>query len=80
VLAVAENNSDIAVTIHNSGSGMTVSPHNLRTLTDGIEEMIRLPDEERHRMGQAGRAWALAHATTEVCLPRLVDIIEGLGR
>ncbi|MEA2235584.1 MAG: hypothetical protein QOC81_308 [Thermoanaerobaculia bacterium] len=80
VLATALPDSDTAAVILGSGAGVVVAPDDPAVLADAIRSMKRLSLEVRQRMGCAGRDWALASVTTDVCLPRLVDIIEGVAR
>lgn len=79
VLALALPHSDTAAMVLGSGAGTVVEPDDPKLLADAIRTMTRLSREERQRMGSAGRAWALANVTTEVCLPHLVRIVEAAG-
>lgn len=73
-LACAE--SDLARVVNTSGCGWTVAPGD----ADGLEQLFRiilhLKSSELARMGSLGRQYALAHFSTEACLPRLVTVIE----
>lgn len=79
VLALALPDSDTAAVVLGSGAGMVVEPDEPKLLADAIRTMTLLSREERQRVGNAGRAWALANVTTEVCLPHLVRIVEAAG-
>jgi glycosyltransferase involved in cell wall biosynthesis len=57
-----------------------VEPDNPDALRDAIWAMTRLRSEERRRMGNLGRAWAMTNATAEVCLPRLIGIMESVAQ
>jgi glycosyltransferase involved in cell wall biosynthesis len=80
VLAMAQPGSDTAATILASGCGVLIPPDDMRALADAIGAMKGLPGEERQRMGRAGRAWAMANVVSEVCLPRLIAVVEGERR
>jgi colanic acid biosynthesis glycosyl transferase WcaI len=80
VLALALAGSDTAAAVLASGAGLVVEPDDAGALAKAIRAMMRLPPEERQRMGKAGRAWAMANVTAEVCLPRLIDIVESEAR
>jgi colanic acid biosynthesis glycosyl transferase WcaI len=78
VLAVALPGSDTATVVLDSGAGVLVEePDSPAALVDAIRAIRRLSREERQRMGSAGRAWAIANVTAEVCLPRILRIVEG---
>jgi glycosyltransferase involved in cell wall biosynthesis len=80
VLALAVAGSDTADAVLASGAGVVVEPDDPGALAQAIRSMKRLPREERQRMGRAGRAWAMANVTTEVCLPRMIAIVESVAR
>jgi glycosyltransferase involved in cell wall biosynthesis len=80
VLAVALPDSDTARTIRMSGAGVMVEPDNPPALAKAIRGIVGHSGEERRRMGNAGRAWAMANVTAEVCLPQLLRIVEEEGR
>jgi len=80
VLATALPDSDTAAVVLGSGAGVVVAPDDSKALADAIGSMARLSREERQRMGSAGRAWAMMNVTAEVCLPRLLRIVEGEAR
>jgi glycosyltransferase involved in cell wall biosynthesis len=80
VVALAVADSDTAATVGTSGAGMVVEPDDPGSLAQAIRVMSRLPREERQRMGSAGRAWAMVNVTKEVCLPRLIDLVERVAR
>jgi len=80
ILATALPESDTAAAIQTSGAGVVVEPDDPVALAAAIRATKRLPRDERERMGRAGRTWAMVNVTTEVCLPRLIDIIENCAR
>jgi glycosyltransferase involved in cell wall biosynthesis len=80
IVAAALPDSDTADMVHASGAGVVVAPDDPRALAAAILAMAASPAEERRRMGGAGRAWALANVTRDVCLPRIVGIIESEAR
>jgi glycosyltransferase involved in cell wall biosynthesis len=79
VVAAAMDDSDTAAAVRASGAGVVVPPDDTQALAAAIRAMRGRSPEERQRMGAAGRAWALANMTREVCLPRLIAVIEEQG-
>jgi colanic acid biosynthesis glycosyl transferase WcaI len=80
VIAVALADSDTAAVIHASGAGVVVEPDDPKALAAAIGAMAQRTREERQRMGKTGRAWAMTNVTPEVCLPRIIDIMESAAR
>jgi len=80
ILAVARPESDLARVVNASACGWIVAPGD----ADGLEQMLRtilhLRSSELTRIGSQGREYALAHFSTEACLPRLVRVIENATR
>lgn len=72
--AVAAGNDPV----NEAGCGMTVEPDDAQAIARGIRALLTLPDDERHAMGQRGKAFVLAHLTYPVlgqrfltaCMPR----------
>lgn len=80
VIAATLKDSDTAAAIRASGAGVVVEPDDPRALAAAILAVAQLSREERQRMGMAARTWAMASMTTDVCLPRLLSIVEGASR
>ena len=80
ILALARSESDLARVVNTSGCGWTVEPED----ADGLEQLFRtilpLESSELTRMGALGREYALAHFSTEACLPRLVTVLENAAK
>lgn len=76
VIALALPDSDLAKTIEQSGCGWVVLPDQPKELADKIREVVRLPALELAQRGQAGREYALKNFTGEVCLPKVIRVLE----
>ena len=76
VLALAYPESDIAHIITQTDCGWVVIPDRPDLLAARIHEIHQLPHDELLRRGQAGRVYALAHATDQVCLPAVIDVLN----
>lgn len=76
ILTLACPESDLARIVNTSGCGWTVAPED----ADGLEQLFRTilhyEGSELARIGSLGREYALAHFSTDACLPRLVAVIE----
>ncbi len=61
--------------IDQAQAGITVKPGNVRALADGIEQLAQLPIEERHAMGERGRAYVEAHHNFSALGVRLEQLL-----
>jgi glycosyltransferase involved in cell wall biosynthesis len=66
--------------VADSGCGLTVAPEDPAAVADGLRRLAALPAEERHAMGQRGRAYVLAHHTYPVLAQRFIDAVESPAR
>lgn len=76
ILALAMPQSDIARIIEESGCGWVIAPDQPALLAAQLRTVVTLDPIERDRRGQAGRRYALQNLTSEVCLPRVISILE----
>jgi colanic acid biosynthesis glycosyl transferase WcaI len=76
VIALALPQSDLARIIERSGCGWIVEPDQPEQLAVKVEEVMAMEPAELTGLGQAGREFALRHLTREVCLPRVIDVLE----
>ena len=76
VIAMALAQSDLGNIIDRSGCGWVVEPDDSRMLATKIREVMAMDPAELERRGEAGREFALANFTREVCLPKVISIIE----
>jgi colanic acid biosynthesis glycosyl transferase WcaI len=76
VIALALPESDLAKTIQLAGCGWVVDPDQPELLANKIREVAQLPDCELTRLGTAGRDYALQHFVREICLPKVVRVVE----
>jgi glycosyltransferase involved in cell wall biosynthesis len=80
VLAQALPDSDLAHTIREAGCGWVVEPDRPEILADTIRQIMALPRDELRRLGQAGRDYALRHLTRSACLPKVIEVLESVGK
>lgn len=59
-----------------SGCGLSVPPGQAQAVAQGLLKLLALPAPERQRMGQAGRAFVLAHHAWPVLAQRFVHALE----
>ena len=79
VIALALPQSDLAEMVERSGCGWVVEPDQPEQLAAKIKEVMAIEPSERTRRGQAGRMFALRNLTREVCLPKVIAILEAAG-
>jgi glycosyltransferase involved in cell wall biosynthesis len=70
-----------------AGAGLACSPADAAALADAVRQLHALSENERQRMGEAGRAYHDAHYAPAVLTPRLVahlqqavDLARSAGR
>jgi glycosyltransferase involved in cell wall biosynthesis len=80
VVAVAFDDSDTAAAIRDAGAGVVVPPEDPLALADAIRRVAQMPAAERRQMGESARQWAMANVAAEACLPRLLEVIERVGK
>jgi glycosyltransferase involved in cell wall biosynthesis len=76
VLAVARAESDLANIIRESGCGWVVEPGDSEQLAKRMRAAALMDRPELARMGLLGRKYALAHFSTEACLPEAIGVME----
>ncbi len=76
VFAIVLPESDTAQVINDAGCGWVVSPDNVNQLAEKIKELSTTPLNVLEKMGLLGRAYALNNFTTEVSLPKIIEIIN----
>jgi len=79
VIALAIPGSDIADLIDQSRCGWVVDPNCPDLLAAKIKEVTMLEPAERKRRGDMGRDYALRNFTKEICLPKVIQILEAAG-
>jgi len=80
VVAAVLQESDSALAMHNAGAGKVVEPDSVDQMAQAILAMSQLSTERLHRMGLAGRAYALRNFTSRSNLPQVVQIVEKAAR
>jgi colanic acid biosynthesis glycosyl transferase WcaI len=76
VLAIAHPESDLAKLVNASGCGWVAEPGAHEALANQIIAVAALDRLELTRIGSLGRQYALTHFSAEVCLPRLIAVVE----
>lgn len=76
ILALALKGSDVAGIVERARCGWVVEPDQPHLLVTQIKNVYALSREELNARGQAGRDYALKNLTKEICLPRVIDILE----
>lgn len=75
ILALAVPDAELASLVTRSGCGWVIEPDRADLLAEKIKEIKLKKPDELGRLGQAGRAFALANLTQGVCLPKLVNLL-----
>lgn len=78
VLAICDHNSEIARIINSSDCGWFLQPEKLHEVNNIIETIINLPESALQQKGAYGREHALKNFTSEVCLPKVIDVINSV--
>ena len=76
VIALALPHSDLAEAIEQSGCGWVVPPDQPEQLSTRIREILKLPKSELIQRGISGHAYALSNFVGEVCLPKVIHVLE----
>lgn len=76
VLASVDQDSATKRILEEEQCGMTVAPDNKDALIQGLLSFARMSKEERTKMGQNSRDYAMNHLTREVNLRKVVDTIK----
>ena len=76
ILATALPESDLARLMRLAGCGWCVEPDRPELLAEGLRGVAALGDDERHRLGTAGRTFVLTHLTADVCVPQVVELLR----
>jgi hypothetical protein len=76
ILATALPESDLAKLIEVAGCGWYVEPDRPDLLAEGLRRVVLLCEDERRRLGRAGRTFVLARLTADVCLPRVLEVLQ----
>ena len=76
ILALACAGSDIVREMEQSRAGWIVAPEDPRSLADAIRKIESGDPSLRRQRGEMGRAYARSHLTRDVCVRRLVELLE----
>lgn len=78
VLASVDQDSSTKRILEGEGCGKTVVPDDKDALINGFKFFAELTSEERERMGEKSREYALKHLTREVNLQKVVSTIKSI--
>ena len=56
---------------------MIFEPYDAQDLADKIEQVYRMPKEERKRFGQNGRAYIRQNRSVEVLTDKMLEVLFG---
>jgi len=76
IIALADRESDLARVVQLSDCGWVVPPDLPAALAERLRTVTALPAQELARRGQAGRAYALGHFVSDICLPMAIRVVE----
>lgn len=76
VIALALLDSDIASMVKRSMCGWIVDPDQPELVAAQIKKVIAMGTHELIRRGESGRAFILENLTREVCLPKVLQVLE----
>lgn len=76
ILAAGLAGSDLARLIEKSQCGWLIPPDDPTALADKLAQIKTLSEVELQQRGESGRSYALAHFTSQVCLPKIIEILE----
>ena len=76
LMAIEAGNDPVA----EAGCGLTVAPESSEAIVAGLQRLLALPRTERDRMGEAGRAYVLAHHEWSVLAARFMAALEDAHR
>lgn len=80
VLATALPGSDLAELVDRAQCGWVVEPDRPDLLATQIKAIMQLDASERQRRGDNGRHYVMQHFAKDVCLPKVISILEEVGR
>lgn len=63
--------------VETSGGGMVFEPYNARDLAGKIEQIYRMPEEERRQYGIRGRKYIEENRRVEVLADRMLEVLFG---
>lgn len=62
--------------VEESNAGITVEPENAKEIAGGIKQLIALSSEERLKMGENGKEFALQYHSYDVLVDQFLDVIK----
>ncbi|HSY52592.1 MAG TPA: glycosyltransferase family 4 protein [Thermoanaerobaculia bacterium] len=79
VIAMAVDGSATAEVVRAAECGVVIPPDDPQSLADSIAQLVARSKQERRQMGESGYRWASANVTRDVCLPRVLDLMDAMA-
>jgi colanic acid biosynthesis glycosyl transferase WcaI len=76
ILSTALPHSELANVVDQSHCGWHIEPESPHLIAEEVVKISNLPTSNLLTCGEAGRRYALENSTDEVCIPKVIDIIE----
>jgi colanic acid biosynthesis glycosyl transferase WcaI len=76
IIALAIPDTEVAQIVRASESGWIIDPNDPSRLAAAIRQAMQASREERQVRGQSGRQYALQNLVKNICVPRVVEILE----
>jgi colanic acid biosynthesis glycosyl transferase WcaI len=76
ILSTALPYSELANVVDQSKCGWHIEPENFNLVAVEIIRISKLPTSELLACGESGRRYALENSTDEVCIPKVINLIE----
>lgn len=73
---IAALNGEGAAVVNEAGAGLTCHAENSQGLQHCIETLYAMTDEERDKLGQAGRAYFMEHFEMSTQVTRLIEVLQ----
>jgi colanic acid biosynthesis glycosyl transferase WcaI len=76
ILSTALPHSELANVVEQSNCGWHIEPEKPNFIAEEVIKISKLPTSNLLACGEAGRRYALENSTDEVCIPKVIDLIE----
>jgi hypothetical protein len=80
ILGVLDREGDTARCIHEAGCGWVEEPGKKEAIARRLREIVGLPEQELHKMGEKARIYGLEYFSRQRGMPRLATIVVGQER
>ncbi len=76
ILSTALPHSELANVVEKSNCGWHIEPESPDLISEEVIKISKLPTSNLLACGEAGRRYALGNSTDEVCIPKVINLIE----